>query len=121
MKNPIQLPGLEINAGLDELVLLSETCIVASGEESGAKVLFLSFHPGMARDSEPAFTALLKHLLIFESLYPVAWFDWENTLILRMDDPGSAQTVHDNSFHTTKLGEMEWSIIGEELYKEKHE
>lgn len=119
LRNPIQLPGLEINAGLDELVLLSEACIVASGEESGAKVLFLSFHPGMARDNEPAFTALLKQLLIFESLYPVAWFDWENTLILRMDDPGSAQTVHDNSFHTTKLGEKEWSIIGEELYKRK--
>ena len=98
------LPGLEITTGLEELVSLSDACIVASCKESGGKVLFLSFHPSIARDHEPVFTALLKQLLIFESLYPVAWFDWENTLILRMDDPGSAQTVHDNSFHNTKLG-----------------
>ena len=117
LRNPIQLPGLEINAGFDKLVSISETCIVASTQQAGAKFLFLSFHPGMVRDSEPAFTALLKQLLIFESLHPVAWFDWENTLILRMDDPGSAQAAYDDSFHNTKLGEKEWEAIGEELYK----
>ncbi|HKO81229.1 MAG TPA: hypothetical protein VJU78_12575 [Chitinophagaceae bacterium] len=117
LRKSIQLRGLEINNRLDKLVTIQGTCITASVKESAGKILFLGFHPSMARDAQPVFTALLKQLLIFESLYPVAWFDWENTLILRMDDPGSAQAVHDNSFHTTKLGEGEWSIIGEELYK----
>ncbi len=117
LRNPIHLQGLEITTALNELVSLSGTCIAASRQESAGKILFLSFHPSVARDSEPAFTALLKQLLIFESLYPVAWFDWENTLILRMDDPGSAQAAHDDSFHNTKLGEKEWEAIGEELYK----
>ena len=119
LRNTIHLQGLDITTGLDELVSLSGGCIAASRQELAGKILFLSFHPSMARDSEPAFTALLKQLLIFESLHPVAWFDWENTLILRMDDPGSAQAVHDDSFHNTKLGEKEWAIIGEELYKRK--
>ena len=113
------LQGLEITTGIEELVSLSEACIAASAKVSTGKILLLSFHPSIARDHEPVFTALLKQLLIFENLYPVAWFDWENTMILRMDDPGSAQAVHDNSFHSTKLGEKEWETIGEELDKRK--
>ena len=85
----MQLPGLEISGGLNELVNIRKAPVSPHRDtESGGKVLFFSFHPSMARDTEPVFTALLKHLLIFESLSPVAWFDWENTLILRMDDPG---------------------------------
>jgi hypothetical protein len=117
LRKPVQLPGLEINAGADKLVTIAGNCIVASVNEPRGRILFLSFHPSEARDAQPVFTALLKQLLIHESLYPVAWLDWENTLILRMDDPGSPQAVYDASFHTTKLGKEEWDMIGEELHK----
>lgn len=119
LRKSIQLRGLEIAGELDELVTTQGACIAASSNESGGKVLFFSFHPSVARDTEPVFTALLRHLLIVENSNPVAWFDWGNTLILRMDDPGSAQPVYDNSFQHTKLGEKEWEAIGEELYKRK--
>ncbi len=119
LRGVVRLPQLDINAGADKLAMIADGCIVASADNSGGKILFLSFHPSEARDAQPVFTALLKQLLIYESLYPVAWFDLENTLILRMDDPGSGQAVHDNSFCTTKLAEEEWSMIGQELSKRK--
>ncbi|WP_276502529.1 hypothetical protein [Terrimonas pollutisoli] len=115
LQNSLQLAELEATQGLNKRAHLSETCIAGTVEESGSKILFLSFHPSMARDSEPVFTALLKQLLIVENLYPVAWFEWKNTMILRMDDPGSSQPVHDNSFQTAKLGEEEWDLIGQTL------
>lgn len=115
LQNPLQLPELEATNSFNKLVHLSETCIAGSVQQGVSKILFLSFHPSRTRDSEPVFTALLKQLLLFESLYPVAWFEWKNTMILRMDDPGSSQAVHDNSFQTTKLGEKEWDLIGKAL------
>ena len=115
LRNQLVLPELKATAKFNQLLSLSGTCIAGSVVESASKILFLSFHSSIARDHEPAFTAILKHLLIFESVHPVAWFEWENTMILRMDDPGSSQPVHDNSFHTTKLSEKEWDLIGEAL------
>ena len=119
LRNSLQLPALDNTNGLNKLVYLSETCIAGSVDEAGSKILFLSFHPSRVRDSEPIFTALLKQLLIRENLYPVAWFEWKNTMILRMDDPGSSQPVHDNSFQTAKLSEKEWDLIGEALLERK--
>src|SRR5687768_14178341 len=63
LQKPMQLPGLEISGALDELVTMEGACIAASHTESGRKVLFLSFHPSSARDTEPVFTSLLKQLL----------------------------------------------------------
>lgn len=117
LRNPLLLPSLEGDERLNKLVHLSEACIAGSVDETGSRILLLSFHPGKVRDSEPIFTAILKQLLIQESLYPVAWFEWKDTMILRMDDPGSSQAVHDNSFKTTKLSEKDWNYIGEELSK----
>ena len=115
LRNHMVLPELKATGKFNKVLSLSEACIAGSVDESKSKILFLSFHSSIARDREPAFTAILKHLLIFESVHPVAWFEWESTIILRMDDPGSSQPVHDNSFHTTKLRENEWDLIGEAL------
>ena len=115
LKNQLALPELKATGKFNNLLSLSEASIAGSVDESTSKILFLSFHSSIARDHQHVFTAILKHLLIFESVHPVAWFEWENTMILRMDDPGSSQSVHDNSFHTTKLGEEEWDLIGKAL------
>jgi hypothetical protein len=78
-------------------------------------VATLSFHPSQARDADGTATALLKHLLIWGASAPVAWFDLERSLILRMDDPGGAQNVHHRSWAYSKLGEAEWGAIRSEL------
>jgi len=75
-------------------------------------VATLGFHPSRARDLDGAATALLRHLLIWSAMAPVAWFDLEHTLVLRMDDPGGAQSVHSRDWYYPKLGEEAWAAIG---------
>jgi len=117
LKNQLVLQELKATLKFNKVLSLSGSCIAGSIDVYTSKILFLSFHSSIARDCEPVFTAILKQLLIFESVHPVAWFEWKNTMILRMDDPGSSQPVHDNSFQTTKLGELEWDLIGEALFQ----
>jgi len=115
LKNQLVLQELKATVKFNKLLSLSGSRIAGSIDVCTSKILFLSFHPSIARDREPAFTAFLKQLLIFESVHPVAWFEWKNTMILRMDDPGSSQPIHDDSFQTAKLNEEEWTLIGEAL------
>ena len=117
LKNQLVLQELKATVKFNKVLSLSGSCIAGTIDVYTSKILFLSFHSSIARDCEPVFTAILKQLLIFESVHPVAWFEWKNTMILRMDDPGSSQPVHDNSFQTTKLGEVEWELIGEALFQ----
>jgi len=78
-------------------------------------IVALGFHPSEARDSDGAASALLQQLLISGSHVPAAWFDWRNTMVLRMDDPGGAQNVHSQSWSHRKLSEADWQAIGIEL------
>ena len=80
---------------------------------SGA--LTLGFHPSAARDIDGAVTSLLRHLLVWGSLEPIAWFDFEGTVILRMDDPGGAQNVYSRTFYYPKLDEAQWVAIASDL------
>ncbi len=80
-------------------------------------VATLAFHPSEARDRDGTMTTLLRHLLIFGSVVPTAWLDWEQTVVLRMDDPGGAQNVHSKSWYYPKLREADWNKIIEDLRK----
>lgn len=75
----------------------------------------LAVHPGAARDREGAATALLRHLLVHGAQGPVAWLDLEGVVVLRMDDPGGAQNVHNRHWAHRKLGEADWQAVGREL------
>jgi hypothetical protein len=75
----------------------------------------LGFHPSKARDTDGAVTALFKHLLIWASAFPVAWFDWEDSLVLRMDDPGGAQNVHSRRWSHPKLDRAAWTALADDL------
>src|SRR5262245_20926137 len=75
----------------------------------------LGFHPSDIRDCGPAGTALIKNLLVFGAPGPVAWFDLEGTLVLRMDDPGGAQNVHSASWQYAKLRAEDWSAVASDL------
>jgi hypothetical protein len=45
----------------------------------------------------------------------VAWLDLENTLVLRMDDPGGAQNIYNRDWSHSKLMESNWAQIGVDL------
>jgi hypothetical protein len=89
--------------------------IIAARRIGRGIVATLGFHPSEARDADGAATALLKHLLIWGSGGPVAWFDLEGSLILRMDDPGGAENVYNRGYCRRKLGEADWAAIATDL------
>ena len=78
-------------------------------------VVTLGVHPSEARDIDPAGTALMKTLLTWGVPPPAAWLDFDQTLVLRMDDPGGAQNVYSRSWCYPKLTRDAWAAIGRDL------
>jgi hypothetical protein len=103
------VPGVEVWATLDGAPALT---IRAVGH--GA-VATLAFQPSAARDVTGAASALLRRLLVEGIAVPAAWLDFEQTLVLRMDDPGSAQKVYCQGWCYEPLGEAAWASIAEDL------
>ncbi|HLJ93173.1 MAG TPA: hypothetical protein VKU02_08280 [Gemmataceae bacterium] len=79
------------------------------------RIATVGFHPSQARDADGVATALFKHLLIWGSELPLAWFDWDGCLILRMDDPGGAQNVYSRNWSYPKLGKAQWTALADDL------
>ncbi len=96
-------------------VTLDDCPVVAARRAGRGLIVTLGFHPSEGRDTDGKVTALLIHLLVWGSSKPVAWFDFEGTMVLRMDDPGGAQNVHLKAWLYPKLGESDWAEIAEEL------
>lgn len=78
-------------------------------------VLTLGFHPSAARDADGAFTALLRELLVAHAPHPMPCRDWQGTLALRMDDPGSCESAYREGWRYPKLGRRELSVIADAL------
>lgn len=78
-------------------------------------VATLAFHPSEWRDMDGAATAAIRHLLVSGALAPVAWLDWQGTLVLRMDDPGGAQNVFSRTWQYPKLAESDWTSLAADL------
>jgi hypothetical protein len=89
--------------------------IIAARPSGCGAIATLAFHPSHARDTAPAATGLLKHLLTRGPLGPVAWLDFQQTMILRMDDPGGAQNIYNKEWCYTKLGGPEWAAVAADL------
>jgi hypothetical protein len=96
-------------------VTIEDEPLVAARRVGHGIVVSLGFQPSQARDADGAVTALLRHLLVWGPEAPVAWFDWEGSMVLRMDDPGGAQNVHFRGWSYPKLGEAEWAAIARDL------
>ena len=89
---------------------------VIAGKRSGRGVVAtLGFHPSRGRDADGTITSLLRHLLVWVRQGPVAWLNLENTLVLRMDDPGGAQNVYNRGWSHPKLMESDWARVGTDL------
>jgi hypothetical protein len=117
-RKQLNMHGLQCGAGINPLVIAGENnVLVAVNKKTAGKWVVLSFHPGEARDWDGNFTSLIKDILVYQNDLPVAWFDFEHTVVLRMDDPGSAETVHHSAYQNSKLTEEDWKVIGELLQK----
>ena len=92
--------------------LLLDGAPVAAARDS---TCVLGFDPSGARDAEGAVTAALRHLVTRAIHGPVAWLDFDRTMVLRMDDPGGAQNVHFEAWRYRELDAADWAAIDAEL------
>jgi hypothetical protein len=90
---------------------LCDAPIIAARPIGRGMIATLGFQPSAARDLRGSFTALLRHLLIFGPARTTTWLNFENTLVLRMDDPGGAQNVHSRYWSYVKLGRQAWQEV----------
>jgi hypothetical protein len=93
--------------------------IVVAKQVGKGWVASLGFHPSRLRDMDGAATSLLRQLLVCGASRPIAWLDFENSLVLRMDDPGGAQNVHSKDWAHKKLDERQWQDIGDLLRRKQ--
>lgn len=116
-RTPLEGHALECPEESDIWATLEGNPFIVARRFGVGFIATLGFHPSQARDTDGTATALLKQLLIQGVDLPLAWLDYENTVILRMDDPGSAETVHHQIYSQTKLESTEWNQISSELEK----
>ena len=112
---PLEASALEVSAGTSTWATLDGAPLIVARWVGRGVIATLGFHPSQARDGNGAATALLRRLLIYSAVAPVAWLDFEGTLVLRMDDPGGAQNVHSRHWSYPKLGETAWAAISADL------
>ncbi|MBA2556125.1 MAG: hypothetical protein H0V12_02070 [Chloroflexi bacterium] len=118
-RRPLEGTGLEVEGDAAVWATLAGRPLIAGRRVGRGAVAALGFHPSQARDTDGAATALLRQLLTSAAVGPVAWFDLEGSLVLRMDDPGGAQNVFSRSWSYPKLEEAAWRAIGADLAERK--
>jgi hypothetical protein len=106
---------LELKAHSEIWATLDGAPLIVARKIGRGFVVTLAFHPSLARDTDGSATALIRHLLTFGSQAPVAWLDFSNSLILRMDDPGAAQNAYLQCWSYPELDESNWASIQGEL------
>ncbi|MFC1680737.1 hypothetical protein ACFL1S_02945 [Pseudomonadota bacterium] len=114
-RKPLKALRTECERGVESWVTLEDMPLITAKRIGCGVVATLAFHPSEARDESGIATALLRHLLIQGSSGPVAWFDFEGVMILRMDDPGGAQNVYSRDWRYCKLNEEAWRAVGHDL------
>jgi hypothetical protein len=96
---------------------VNEVPVITQRKLGQGGIITLGFHPSAARDESGSATALLRHLLVEACQSPVVWLDFSGTMVLRMDDPGTAQNVYKRSWSYPELNETQWLNIGNILSK----
>jgi hypothetical protein len=114
-RNSIESAVLRVAEGNAIWATLDGEPVIVARRVGRGVIATVGFHPSVARDADGAATSLARHLLVCGSQSPVAWVDFEQTLVLRMDDPGGAQNVHSREWSYPKLGADRWLRIGADL------
>ncbi len=115
LKHGISAQSLQPGANEQTLLRLSGASVAIQKQVGRSKIVLMGFHPSAIRDSDAAATSVLIQLISHAPCTPTAWYSWHNTLVLRMDDPGSSETVHHSIYANNKLGHKEWKAIGAQL------
>ena len=116
-RQPVEATAWKPTDAAHTLATLDDAPVIVVNSVGQSTVVTLGFQPSAARDQAGAVTSLLRKLLIFTPSQPTAWFDWDDTVVLRMDDPGGAQNVYNQNWSYTKLGEGDWARFGETLQR----
>jgi hypothetical protein len=105
----IASPGVETLAQAGDSPQLTVKTIDAP---SRTTAIWIGGQPDMIYRTSPSFIHLLQRCLVFANGY-VIYKDYDKSVILAMDDPGSAQTAYLNSWHYPQLsqGTIQTSII----------
>jgi hypothetical protein len=103
---------LRMDADAAPHVELDGAALVAVRTVGAGTVVTLGFHPSSARDQGGAVTDALRRVLAELASHPVAWLDLSGAMVLRMDDPGAAQSVHLRPWAHRELDAEQWQGIG---------
>ena len=114
---PIHTDSLDLSPGAEVWAWLEDDPLVVLSDVGKGVVATMGFHPSAARDGGGAATMLLRDLLVSAMDRPAAWLDFGGTMVLRMDDPGTAQNVHLSSFSYPELDDIAWASITDELVR----
>lgn len=95
--------------------LVGEAPLLMARPVGQGHVVSMAVHPSVLRDAAQPGTGILRHLLLWGVPPPVAWVDLEHTLVLRMDDPGSAARSHLRSWRHPTLHEDQWMRLAVHL------
>jgi hypothetical protein len=119
-RNEVCLGTLQCEEIPDLNVTLDGQTLIAGRRTGPGMMVFLGFHPGQARDQDAVLTSVLRHVLLHGSPAPAAALRWHGMLALRMDDPGSAELVHHDTYaDCRKLDSSAWSQLGQVLADHK--
>lgn len=110
-----EAPVLGLSAGAVPWAFAGGTPLAAARRFGDGALVSLSASAAEIRDAGQAGSGILRHLLIHGTSRPLAWLDLEGTVIVRMDDPGSAANIHLRSWAHPELGGEEWSALATEL------
>ncbi len=102
--------ALRIGDGCVPWAFAGEAPLVVVREVGPGTIVTLAADPSEIRDSESSGTGLLAWLLR-HALPDAGTLDLEGSLVLRMDDPGSAANVHLRGWAHRELGEAEWREV----------
>lgn len=114
---PVEIHRLHTGSRATVVARLDAFPLIAATPSGMSRVITIGFDASVMRDAEGVFTQLLQRLIVFSSPVPMPWIDWSDTLVLRMDDPGSSEALYNRRYHNTKLRAEEWTALGEELAK----
>ncbi len=97
-------------AGRQSWLALDGHPIVAASRTGRSWLVELGFHPSVARDNAPVMSVVLRDLLV-AAAGDVTAVDHAGTVVLRMDDPGAAQSVHSSRWRYRQLDGNAWRDI----------
>ncbi len=106
---------LELSDGTVPWAFAGGTPLAVARSYGEGALVSLSASAAEIRDAGPAGSGVLRHLLIHGTRRALAWIDLEGTVVLRMDDPGSAANIHLRSWAHPELGGDEWAELASEL------